>query len=138
MWDLLVSGLMVLIQTRLESITSYYGLKKAAKEPTLILPSSLSCIDLIFTNHPNIVINCGVHPSLHQNFHQQRIFTEINLKVYNPSSYKLLVCDYKKAINLAIKSFTWKNVFNGKDINSQGELFNKTLKNIFSNLIPNK
>ena len=127
---------------RLESITSYYALHQIINEPTHILPSSTSCIDLIFTNQPNLVINSGVHPSLHQNCHHQIIFAKINLKVYYPPPYKRLVWDYKKAnidaINLAIKSFNWENAFNGKDINSQVKLFNETLLNIFSNFIPNK
>ena len=36
--------------TRLESITSYYGLYQITNESTHILSSSSSCIDLIFTN----------------------------------------------------------------------------------------
>ena len=84
-----------------------------------------------------------MHPVLHQNCHHQIILAQINLKVYYPPPYKQLVLDDKKAdidaINLAIKSFNWENAFNGKDINSQVELFNETLmKNIFSNFIPNK
>ena len=39
---------------------------------------------------------------------------------------------------MTIKSFNWENAFNGKDINSQVELFYETLLNIFSNFIPNK
>ena len=128
--------------TRFESITSYYGLHQIINEPTHILPSSASCIDLIFTNQPNLVINSGVHPSLHENCHHQIIFAKINLKVYYPPPYKRQVWDYKKAnidaINLAIKSFNWEKAFNGKDINSQVKLFNETLLNIFSNFIPNK
>ena len=57
--------------TRIESITSYYGLHQIINEPTHILPSSTSCIDLIFTNQPSLVINSGVHSSLHQNCHHQ-------------------------------------------------------------------
>ena len=50
--------------TWLESITSYYRLHQIINEPTHILPSPASCIELIFTNQPNLVINSGVHPSL--------------------------------------------------------------------------
>ena len=109
-------------------------------EPTHILPSSASCIDLIFTNQLNLVINSGVHPSHHQNCHHQIIFAQINLKVYYLPPYKLLVLDYKANIdetNLAIKSFNWENALNGKDINSQVESFNENLINIFNNFIPN-
>ena len=70
--------------TRLESITHYYGLYQIINKPTHILPSSASCIDLIFTNQPNLVLNSGVHPSLHQNCHHQVIFAQITLKVYYP------------------------------------------------------
>ena len=63
--------------TRLESITSYYGLYQIIKEPTRILLSSASCIDLIFTNQPNLVINSGAHPSIDQNCHHQIIFAQI-------------------------------------------------------------
>ena len=69
-------------------------------------------------------------------------FAHINLKVYYLPPYKRLVWDYKKAetdaINLAIKSFNCENAFNGKYINSQVELFNKNLMNIFSIFILNK
>ena len=60
------------------------GLYQIIDEPTHILPSFTSCIDLIFTNQPNFVINSGVHPSLHQNCHHQIIFAQIDLKVYYP------------------------------------------------------
>ena len=39
--------------TRLKSITSFYGLHQIINEPTHVLLSSSSCIDLIFTKHDN-------------------------------------------------------------------------------------
>ena len=107
--------------TRLESINSNPELYQLINAPTHILPSSSSCINLIFTNQPNLILNSGVHPSLQQNCYHQIIFAQINSKVYYPPPYKRLVWDYKKlnidAINLAIKSFNWENSFNGKYIN---------------------
>ena len=41
--------------------------------PTHIQTSSSSCIDLIFTNQPNVSVNSGVHASLHPNCHHQII-----------------------------------------------------------------
>ena len=84
-----------------------------------------------------------MHPLLHQNCHDQIIiFAQINLKVYYPPPYKRLVWDDRKAniaaINLAIKFFNRENAFNDKDIDSQVELFNETLMDIFSDFIPNK
>ena len=49
--------------------TSQVSLNQIIKEPTHILSNSASCIDLIFTSQPNLVMHTGVHLSLHQNCH---------------------------------------------------------------------
>ena len=94
--------------TRLESITSFYGLYPIINEPTHILPSSFSCIDLIFTNQPNMITDSGVHPSLHQNCHQQMIFAKVDMKIFYPPPYERLIWVYRnanvEAINSAIES----------------------------------
>ena len=40
----------------LASMTSLYGLTQMITDPTHILPNSSSCIDLLFTNQPNIIL----------------------------------------------------------------------------------
>ena len=57
-----------------ESITSQFGLYQLINEPTHLLENSTLCTDLIFTSQPNFVVELGVHPSLHPNFHQQIVF----------------------------------------------------------------
>ena len=52
-----------------DAITKQYGLHQVIKEPTHILDNSSTCIDLIFTSQPNLIIESGVHPSLHPNCH---------------------------------------------------------------------
>ena len=59
--------------------TSQFGLSQIIKEPTHILSNSASCIDLIITSQPNLVMHSGVHPSLHPNCHHQLIFAKLNL-----------------------------------------------------------
>ena len=54
----------------IESLTNLYGFSQMLSEPTHVLSSSSSCIDLIFTNQPNMITDSGVHPSLHPNCHQ--------------------------------------------------------------------
>ena len=44
----------------IDNLTSAYGLKQLIAEPTHILPTSSSCIDLLFTNQSNMVVNNGV------------------------------------------------------------------------------
>ena len=55
----------------IDYLTSQYGLYQIVSEPTHLLPQSSSCIDLIFTDQPNLVVDSGTHPSLHPNCHHQ-------------------------------------------------------------------
>ena len=50
--------------TEIESLTLSYGLNQVINEQTHILPSSNSCIDLLFTSHTNMITESGVHSSL--------------------------------------------------------------------------
>ena len=60
-------------ESNLFSLTSSNGFLQLTNEPTHIQTSSSSCIDLIFTNQPNLSVNSGVHASLHPNCHHQII-----------------------------------------------------------------
>ena len=42
--------------TKIDSITTSYSFRQIISDPTHILPNSSSCIELIFTNQPNLVI----------------------------------------------------------------------------------
>ena len=44
-------------------VATEYDLKQVINESTYLLENSSSCIDLIFTSQPNLVMNAGVHPS---------------------------------------------------------------------------
>ena len=45
---------------QIESLTSTYDLGQLISDSTLILPNSSSCIDLIFIDQPNLVVDGGV------------------------------------------------------------------------------
>ena len=119
-----------------------HGFKQIISDPTHILPQSSSCIDLIFTDQPNYVIDSGTHPSLHPNCHHQITFCKLNLKVEYPPPYERLVWNFKKSNNDAIKKaielVNWNFLFSNKSVHEQVTIFNQTLMNIFSNYIPNK
>ena len=66
----------------IEYVTSQFGLSQIIKETTHILGSSSSCIDLIFTTQPNLVVELGVHPSLHPNCHHQIVLAKFKLQIY--------------------------------------------------------
>ena len=66
------------------SLMAQYGLTQIIHEPTNILKSSVSCIDLIFTFLESLVTNSEVHSSLHPNCHHQIFFSNFNLRIHYP------------------------------------------------------
>ena len=57
-----------------EPFASKLGLHQVISERTQLLGDSKSCIDLIFTDQPNLFIETGVHPSLHSHSHHQIVY----------------------------------------------------------------
>ena len=84
-------------ESKIDFLSSQFGLSQIIKEPTHILENSSSCIDLIFTTQPNMVLESGVHHSLHQNYHHQIIFAKFNLKVYYPPPHERTIFHYSQA-----------------------------------------
>ena len=65
--------------SKINAVTSQFGLQQIINEPTHIQGKSESCIDLIFSSQPNLVMSSGIYSSLHQ-----IIFAQFNLKVHYP------------------------------------------------------
>ena len=124
--------------TRLDSLVSTHEFYQLISEPTHILRNSLSCIDLIFTDQPRLVVDSSVH---HENCHHQIIYCKLNLKIAYPPPYQCLVWDFKRAevnaITTAINQVNWR-CFPCKNVHQQGNIFNKTIIDVFSSFIPNK
>ena len=55
--------------SRIDGLVSNYGLQQLINEPTHRTGNSSSCIDLLSCSQPNLVMESGVHPSLHPNCH---------------------------------------------------------------------
>ena len=81
-----------------EPLTILWGLHQLISDPTKLLPNSLSYIDLIFTDQPNLVTDSGPRPSLRPNCHHQINFCRYNLTVEYQLPYERLVWDHDKAI----------------------------------------
>ena len=77
--------------TQTESISLLYGFSQLISESTSTLPNSSSCIKLIFTDQPSLVINSRIKPSLHENCHHQITYAKINLQIIYPPPYHRLV-----------------------------------------------
>ena len=128
--------------SELDFLTSQFGLSQIIKEPTHILDNSRSCIDVIFTSQPNMVIDSGVHASLHANCHHQIIYAKFDLKIIYPPPYERTVWHFKHAnsdhIKRAIDIFDWESALNYIDANDQVSVFDSTILNIVSNFISNE
>ena len=127
---------------KLESLTSQCGFKQVISDPNHILENSSSCIDLIFTSQPNLVMNSGVHSSLLPNYHHQIIHAKFNLNIFYPPPYESVVWHYHDAnsdlIQRSISQFNWERAFSNKVVNKQISIFNETILNIMTNLFPMK
>ena len=118
------------------------GFQQLINEPTHVQINSSSCIDLIFTDQPNMSVNYGAHSSLHPNCHHQIVHASFNLHITYPPPYQRPIWDYKKAdtsnIRKALDLINWEKLFSHKNINAQETVFNETILNIIRNYVPNK
>ena len=124
------------------NLTSSYGLVQIISDATHVLPTSSSCIDLIFTNQPNMITKSGVYPSLHSNCHHQITYADINFKTFYPPPYERTVWHFSRAnvdgIKLSVTNIDWERVFSNINVDEQVTIFNTYLINIFHNFIPNE
>ena len=101
--------------TRLDSLVSTHGFHQLISEPTHILLNLLSSLDLIFTDQPRLVVDSGIHPTLHENCRHQITYCKLNLRILYPPPYVRLGWDFKRAdanvITAAINKIDWKFVF---------------------------
>ena len=128
--------------TDLDFLTRQYGLQQIIKEPTYLSNNSASCIDLIFTSQPNLIMESGTYPSLHPNCHHQIIYANFNLKVHYPPPYEREVWHYQDAntdlIKEAVNRVDWDTLLALNDVDSQVSKFSDVILNIMSNYIPHE
>ena len=108
--------------SKIDAITSQFGLQQLINEPTHLVTDSSSCIALIFTSQPNLVMEPGVHSSLHPNCHHQITFAKFNLKIYYPPPQEQETWHYGKAnvdhIRKAINEFPWERRSENNSVNA--------------------
>ena len=88
--------------TDINSLKTMHGLHRLISDLTHLLPNLFSCIDLIFTDQPNLAVDCGVYPSLHPYCHHQIIYCKFNSMTEYPHPYECLVWKYNHANQNAI------------------------------------
>ena len=111
-------------------------------KPTHILGHFSSCTDLTMTLQPDLVMESGVHSSLHRNCHHHITYAKFNLKIYYPPPYEQEIWHYEKAnvdhIRRSIDGFSRERCFANASVNNKVHMFNKTIKNVMSNYIPHE
>ena len=127
----------------LHKVSTLLGYTQIINEPTNFEPNKLpSCIDLIFTSQPNVVIEAGTHSSLLNTCHHQLIYAKVSFKIQLPPTYEREVWHYNRAkVNLiqrSIEKYDWTRALANLSINDQVEHFNHTLLNILRNFIPHE
>ena len=95
-----------------EELFSSFNLSQLISEPTNFTPhSNPSCIDLVITDHPNIVMNYGVRPSLDPKCHHQIIHCKVNVRTHSSPPSERRVWKYEdanvNAIQRSITEFPW-------------------------------
>ena len=127
-----------------ENLFTSLGLSQIISEPTNFEPNkNPSCIDLIATDQPNLILDCGTRVSLDTYCHHQIIYCKVNFKIPPPPPFEGKIWHFNRANTSAIKrsmtSFPWFQHLNiNTDPNWQVKTFTEIFLNIMSNLIPNE
>ena len=99
----------------LEASTTDLSLYQMISEPTHFMGSSRSCIDLVFTDQPNIFLETSVHPSLHEQCHHQIIYGKLAMNNPTPPSNNRRLWFYDRAnvsaIRKSIEMYNWLKSF---------------------------
>ena len=130
---------------KLEELFSNLGLHQVINEPTHFFRDDCvpSCIDIILTNQPNLIMSCGVRPSLDPTVKHQITFCKLNFKIPPPPKYLRKIWHYGRAqsehIKKSISEFPWlEQLKNLPNPSHQVSLLNNTILNIMSNFVPNE
>ena len=128
------------IETRISAL----GLYQIIKEPTNFeLNKNPSCIDLIITDQPNLILDSGTRPSHDLRCHHQIIYCKTNFNLPPPPPFEREVWYYNRAdkdlLQRSMSNFPWNQHLNlNHDPNWQSKEFNKIFLNIMSNFIPHE
>ena len=134
--------LMTALTLKVRKLTLTYSHQIITK-PTHPLNNSSFCIDLIFTTQSNLVMESGVHSSLHADCHHQLPSVKFNLIFFYPPPYEWEVWHYKltnsDCIQRAIKKFDWEKAFLNIDAKKKVWVtYCETIVNFIRSFIPHE
>ena len=130
--------------TTIDELFTKLGLSQIISEPTNFEPhKNPSCIDLLVTDQPNIILESGTRSFLDSYCHHQIIHCKVNFRIPPPLPFERKIWHYNRADSAAIKrsiaNFSWRQHLNiNTDPNWQVKTFTDIFLNIMSNVIPNE
>ena len=128
---------------KLSNLMLFNQMEQTIHEPTHFPRENIeTCIDLIMTDQPNLLVHSGVIQSPDSNCKHQIINGTLNLSFPCPPPYKRKLWSYSKANTRKIKddlnAIDWVNFFENKSLEEMVTSFNKTFLDIMNCSIPNK
>ena len=101
-----------------------------------------TCIDLIFTDQPNVFVDSGVISSLDNHCKHQIIYGKMNFSTPSPPPYKRTIWEYKKADKHAIAAsfqlIDWHKLISNLNADDIATKFTSVVIQIMTKYIPNK
>ena len=128
--------------TAIQDLFDDHLLTQIVDQPTYITGNSQTCIDLVATDQPNLILTNEIHPSMHKYCHHQINFVKLNIKCPPPPPYERRVWHYGRADNAAIQrsltDFNWELALSDLDDDPEGQvvLFDNVIRNVAENFIP--
>ena len=126
----------------LGNLSQLNGLEQIINHPTHFpRPGVATCIDHIFTNQRNTIIDSGVIPSPDPCCKHSIVYGKVNMSVPTPPPYKRTIWEFKKAnisgICASLSAIDWAEFFLEKSPHEMVDLFQKKLLEIMKFYVPN-
>ena len=128
----------------IEHLISSLSFHQVISEPTNFEPNkNPSCIDLIITDQPNLILDCRTRASLDSFHHYQIIYCRVNFRISPPPPFERKIWHFSRANIAAIKMSILRfpchiHLSTNTDPNWQTKTFTKMFLNIMSSFIPNE
>ena len=88
----------------IDELFTKLGLFQIISEPTNFEPNkNPSCIDLLVTDQPNMILDSGTRASLDSYCHHQIIHYKVNFKIPPPLPFERKIWHYNRADSASIK-----------------------------------
>ena len=130
---------------KLDELFTKISLSQIIDEPTHFFRDDCtpSCIDIILTDQPNLVLESGCRPSLDPAVKHNITFCKLNFKIPPPPKFTRKIYHYcraqTEALNKSLHDFPWtEQLKNLPNPTHQVRLLNQTTLNIISNFVPNE